>query len=649
MITIVTGEDLRARGVNDLRTALALVAGVDVAPGGDTGPAGSVPGMWGLREFDAFLLVVDGVPSGGAFNPALATLDLTNVERIEVLRGAAPVSYGATSFVGVIHVIHYAPGSTPETITFGGGTRATAISSITSDLGDWGPFKQSFTANAETREFSQDDSQVNRVHMLYRNSGEFDWGRLHFDVDGTYLHQDPYSPHPREGNELTDRIPLGANHNPSDAKADEDRITFTAGMDHPLAGGDWVTTFSLTHANQNNIRGFLRDDFEVADGFRQHVSKTDAYFDTYFATKPMDNLRVMFGADWLYGWGEQKSSNFEYPVLPDGSNRPNSQGIQIDEKTRLEDERNFGGLYVQADWQPVERLNIVAGVRFNHTDEDREGQVFPSEELQEEEGAEEEESSDSRNKSKVSGVIGASYAFWQDANDKLVAFADYRNTYKPAAVDFGPEAEGEILEPETADSWEVGLKGRHLDGRFEWEASYFHMDFENLVIAENIDGLPALANAGTERFTGAEFEASWMVTPDLRLAGSYAYHQAKFEDYARLRPDGSIQQLGGKFLELSPEHLGAVGLIWRPMAGLNGYAVWNYVGERFLNKGNTARADSYSTLDAGLGYRFPSWELRLDGYNLSDERDPVAESELGDAQFYRLPGRTAILSATFAF
>ncbi|MCX6943422.1 MAG: MFS transporter, partial [Opitutales bacterium] len=41
------------------------------------GPAGSAPGFWGLREVDAFLLVVDGVPYGGAFNPALASLDLT--------------------------------------------------------------------------------------------------------------------------------------------------------------------------------------------------------------------------------------------------------------------------------------------------------------------------------------------------------------------------------------------------------------------------------------------------------------------------------------------------------------------------------------------------------------------------------------------
>src|SRR6185295_448430 len=106
-VTVISGDELRARGVTDLPGALALVAGVSVAPGGDGGPAGSVPELWGLREFDAFLLVVDGVPWGGAFNPDLPTLDLNGVERIEVLRGAAPVLFGATSFTGVIHVLHY--------------------------------------------------------------------------------------------------------------------------------------------------------------------------------------------------------------------------------------------------------------------------------------------------------------------------------------------------------------------------------------------------------------------------------------------------------------------------------------------------------------------------------------------------------------
>jgi len=88
-VEVIGGDALRATGATTLRDALALAAGVEVAPGSDAGPAGSVPELWGLREFDAFLLVVDGIPSGGAFNPALATLSLRDVERIEVLRGPA--------------------------------------------------------------------------------------------------------------------------------------------------------------------------------------------------------------------------------------------------------------------------------------------------------------------------------------------------------------------------------------------------------------------------------------------------------------------------------------------------------------------------------------------------------------------------------
>ena len=44
-------------------------------------------------------------------------------------------------------------------------------------------------------------------------------------------------------------------------------------------------------------------------------------------------------------------------------------------------------------------------------------------------------------------------------------------------------------------------------------------------------------------------------------------------------------------------------------------------------------------IDAGAGYRFDRWDIRVDGRNLGDRRDPVAESELGDAQYYRMSAR----------
>src|SRR5258706_15178075 len=124
-IQVITPEELRDRGATDLKSALALISGVDIAPGGDNGPASSVPEFWGLKEFDAFLLVVDGVPWGGAFNPALGSLDLTDVDHIEVQRGPGAVMYGATSFVGVIQIVRRWPGGKVGRVSVTGGSYGT--------------------------------------------------------------------------------------------------------------------------------------------------------------------------------------------------------------------------------------------------------------------------------------------------------------------------------------------------------------------------------------------------------------------------------------------------------------------------------------------------------------------------------------------
>jgi iron complex outermembrane receptor protein len=352
----------------------------------------------------------------------------------------------------------------------------------------------------------------------------------------------------------------------------------------------------------------------------------------------------LVGADWMVGDGSQQSRNFEYAALPDGSNAPDSHDLRIDEATSTSDRRSFGGLYTQGNWRPTDRWLVQAGLRWNLTDEHRDAKLVdytvPDSPTT--------KTSDSQSQSRLSGVIGASYRIWGESQDGVTFFADYRDTYKPAAVDFGPEAEGGILQPETATTWEAGLKGRHLGGRLDWEMSWFDMDFQNLVIPENVGGLPSLANAGSERFTGVEIEANWRVTRDLRLAATYAHHDATFTNYQRLQPDGSMQQLKGNSLEMSPDNLASGGVVYAPTRGYQASIVANYVGSRYLNKSNTVQADAYTLLDAGIGYRFDVWQVRLDGYNLTNVRAPVAESELGDAQFYLMPGSSWLLSVTWS-
>jgi outer membrane receptor protein involved in Fe transport len=298
---------------------------------------------------------------------------------------------------------------------------------------------------------------------------------------------------------------------------------------------------------------------------------------------------------------------------------------------------------VQSEWTPAPDWRFEAGLRWNATDETIEGEAEPIGE--EEPGEDEEGAGDDRNESRLSGAIGLSWrAYRNERGDEVWLHADGRDTFKPAVVDFGPEAEGEILAPEEARSFEVGAKGRHLAGRWSWEVSAFRMDFSNLVTSAVVNGRPALINSGEERFEGIELELGGRLTDDLHARLTYARHNAEFREFSQLF-DGVPTQLRGRQLEMSARDLAAAALFWRPTIGLGAWAGWNWIGERFLNKRNTALAPGFSLLDAGLSYRFAGGqEVRIDGRNLTDERDPVAESELGDAQYYRQPARTWIVS-----
>jgi iron complex outermembrane receptor protein len=645
-VTVVSGDDLAARGVTDLSSALALASGVYVAPGGENGPAGSVPEIWGLREFDAFLLVVDGVPWGGAFNPALPSLDLVNVDRIEILRGSAPVLFGATSFVGVIHVIHRPAGASGRTASAWGGSFSSGGAAVSTPLPQIGGFRQSLTVDGERQGFKDDRTRFDRGHVLYRSSLDAAGGTFRFDLDGSVVDQKPASPVPIHDPDVALLTRLDTNQNPRDAKIDENRLHFVTGYDRNLAGGAWSTTLAVTHSKRDSIRGFLTDAVETdpnAVGFTQGLTTDDIYFDSHLAWRLGSSFHLVAGIDHLYGKAKADAETFDYFVPLSGHGAPSSGDQPLDHGFNLDDERNFSGLYAQVEWDPAPRWHFQIGGRLNRTKEQR---TAGDRELSFPDPG--DQGSDERTVTRGSGTIGVSWLAWGDATSGLWLFADYRNTYKPAALDFGPEAEPDILQPETARSSEVGLKSRLAGGRFEWELTAFQMDFKNLVVPRAVDGLPQLINAGAERFKGAELEIRGRLHPDFWWQATYAWHDAKYRDFEE-ELDGENTQLAGNRLQLSAKGLASAGLVYSPAHGLFGSVTANYVGSRFLDEQNEILAPSYTTCSAGIGYRFDAWEVRLDGWNLNDTRPPASLSELGDGQYYILPARSFRLGLGFRF
>ncbi|MFL5526827.1 MAG: TonB-dependent receptor [Gemmatimonadaceae bacterium] len=625
-IEVISGDDLRARGVKSLKDALTLATGVSIAPGGDAGPASAVPEFWGLREFDAFLLVVDGIPWGGAFNPALSTLSLRDVERIEILRGPAPVTYGATSFVGVIHVVHNSAAARARYAEVSGGSFGSvgvAVDVPVLPSGSMGSWKSRLSGDFDREGFRDENTSFSRGHALWR-IGKVDGDRQTWlSTDLNVLHQQPASPHPREGASLSAAVPLDANYNPADAYLNENRVAIAAGFERPVFGlASWGTTASYSFSGQRMFRGFLTDISDTPDnasGFKETIEVNDIYADSHLIWSSVPQFRFLTGVDALFASGEGKGATFAYTVPLDGSTQ-----AAVAEPSTLdldsESERRFLGAYGSTEWRPLSRFTLNGGLRLNATSERR---------------GEGEEVTHTR----LSGGLGAIFGLWERDTDHLRLFANYRNTFKPAAFDFSLAENEGVLDPETSRSYEAGLKTRLLDGLLDVEASAFRMDFENLVTSTVVNNQPALINAGKTRFKGVELESELRLISALSARATYSFHDGKFVDFVQAF-DGVPTQLGGNRFEMSARHLASAGVTFAPDRGITANAAFNYTGDRYLNKRNTALAPAFLTVDAGVGYRADRMEFRVTGRNLTNRRDAVAESEFGDAQYYRMPART---------
>lgn len=648
-IDVITHAQLIALGAKDLRSALVLAAGVDIAPGGDGGPASAIPEFQGLREFDAFLLLVDGVPVGGAFNPDLASIDLNDVDRIEVIRGSAPVKYGATSFVGVINIIHRKAGAPGATASASYGSYGSSSASVATPITSHGPVRQSVAADVTQQNFSDPRTGYSRSHILYRSAVNTDSGEFRLDLDGLLLNQKPASPRPLPdgANAISTLVPTDTNNNPSDAKLNENRVSLVTAYDSNLKWAEWSTTLANTYTHNRNIRGFIRSDQLTdngtpnADGFNQSQDHTDIYFDSHLTFSPRDNLEVVTGFSYLYGSGQEQSANFQYFIAPDGANPPPSTSVPVDEYTGMQDTRRFFGLYLQTDWTFAPRWDFNFGLQFNHDVESLSATLFPTDpSLTPQAGG------DQRSDTRFSGMTALSYTAWRQGVDDFVIYGNYRNTFKPAANDFGPEYTPTILQPETAQAYEVGLKGTLLQSRFDWEASAFLTNLNNTVISTDVNGLPGTANGGQNRFKGIELSADWRLTRAWRWQVAYSYHDATYRSFINQTPAGLVQDAGHR-LEMSPLDLFSTGIFYLPERGWIGSLVIRYVGSRYFDPENTVLTPAFTTYDAGIGYRFDTWTLRLDGRNLNNQRPPISNSELGNSQSYILPARFIELSANF--
>lgn len=102
-VTVLSGDDLRARGVARVSDALREVPGATMVQSGSYGALTSLFLRGGESRYTKVL--IDGVPvnaPGGSFDFSHLTTD--NIDRIEIVRGPASVLYGADAVTGIVQI-----------------------------------------------------------------------------------------------------------------------------------------------------------------------------------------------------------------------------------------------------------------------------------------------------------------------------------------------------------------------------------------------------------------------------------------------------------------------------------------------------------------------------------------------------------------
>jgi vitamin B12 transporter len=153
-VTVIDRATIEAHGYNTLTDALSAVPGLHVSPAG--GPGGQTSVFIRGTNSDHVLVLRDGMPLTDAADPTAAfnfgTDTLSDVERIEIIRGPMAALYGSGAIGGVINLISRR-GSEPGIHWSGdlaGGYPALIRGSVTAS-GIEGPLDFAVTAESQSQ------------------------------------------------------------------------------------------------------------------------------------------------------------------------------------------------------------------------------------------------------------------------------------------------------------------------------------------------------------------------------------------------------------------------------------------------------------------------------------------------------------------
>jgi iron complex outermembrane recepter protein len=596
---------------------------------------------------------VDDVYVGRLSNQAFQLFDL---ERIEVLRGPQGTLYGKNAIGGAINIV-----STPVSksdfkakakVSYGNYNALDVGALATGPITDNIAFKASlnssdrdgWVSNVVTgNKVRNIDSIGARASLLFHNDS------LSFQLNADYSNEKQLGigRFPiKDGSApllLLHRLAGGNGFDIATNAQDGPSIRTGRGVSGKLIADLGGGTFTSITAYRKSASEWEMDSTGVPDinvideidDFTKQFSQEVRY-----DGRIGDNLDYTVGAYYL----NEKTNRREQFHLVFGIDDRLRKATSLAPITDLDDDVDSTGqinatnsyaAFANANWKFAEQWTVGAGLRYTH---------------------------ETKNLTNISraGAIGAfgiirntftvnSKASFSDVSPKftlqfqpdknLQIYANVGRGFKSGGFAAAPSTVQDavrVLRPETAWSYELGLKADWFDRRLRTNLATFYTNYKDLQTQRFGPPLNALAgefgrfqtlNAGNARLKGIEAEITAIPFQGLTLAASYSFLSATYKNFTFVDQNGNAVDLSGQTLVRAPknkvslsanfEHAGPAG------GTMNWYIDYRYTG---FQRGDIASPETnqpaFNVSDANVSYtsKDSDWTFSLWGRNIFKER-----------------------------
>ncbi len=623
-ISVIGREEMDARGVQDIMEAVRYTPGVTVS-------------NWGFdaRGIDWILMRGFDATAGiagyrdGLVMPAYSVTEPYGIERVEVLRGPASVTFGQGDAGGIINRVSKMPSQTPvrelevKYGTFQRKQLAFDLGGVASDTVSYRVVGLGMDSNSQMRYGDGTPFFTKRTYL----APSLRWqpsASTSFTLLGEFLDS--------KASDDIFYVMDNAGRNTGIVRGDPDfsRIrnrqeTLGYQFEHHV-NDNWTVRHNLRYANTRIEKHILRDNLLPDD---RTLTRSARSFPEWFNQWTSDmqlqgrvrtgNVAhtLLFGIDATRIRYTFKEFSGPAPSL-DLRNPVNLVPIQ-EPFTPL---RNYTqvtqqlGFYAQDQIKFDDRWVLTLSGRQDRVKSETNDRI--------------KNSLKGQTDNKFSGRAGLSYLI----GNGWAPYVSYATSFMPTS---GVDPSGNPLQPTRGKQVEAGIKYQPEGSRTSFTAAVFDLRKSNVVTYDQ-DTFEA-RQIGRIRSRGLELEAKAELARNLNLTASYTVLNMKVLESA------NKTELGKMPIQV-PKQTASLWLDYTMNNGIGFGGGVRYIGKRWNEVANTSSEGGVALLDATVHYTTGPWRLSLSATNLANRKYTASRAY---NNFYPGNERTVVASAKYQF